>query len=286
MIDLHAHTTISDGTFSPKELMLEAKKIGLSAVAITDHDSIDGHYEAECEANKLGITLVKGIEFSVSYGKNRLIHILGLGIDPKSEGFMEIYTRYRRVRSTKLTHVFNKLRNMGLKIEREDVEPFVIGGFMDRQAIAKLLVAKSYASDIKHAWVDYLDHISYIKGELITPKEAFDAIHAAGGKAFIAHFHLPIGLKYYTEEETRQILKDLKGLGMDGMEYYYPSFTEEDTLLCAKYIKEFGFIKSGGTDFHGANRAHIKLGVGEGDFKVPKDLLKKILSDNKNFVAP
>ncbi len=281
MIDLHAHTTISDGTVSPKELIHIAKNAGLSAIAITDHDSIDGHAEAQFEADKLGITLVKGIEFSVSYGNNRLIHILGLGIDPECKGFMEIYSRYRQVRSSKLSHVFSDLRRMGVKIERVDVEPFVIGGYMDRQAIAKYLVVNGYVSIIKNAWVDYLDHITYIPGELITPKDAFDAIHAAGGKAFMAHFHLPIGLKGYSDEEVRRRLEELKGWGMDGMEYYYPSFTNEDTLRCAQYVEEFGFIKSGGTDFHGANRAHIKLGVGEGYFKVPKVLLKNILQDRR-----
>lgn len=254
-----------------------AKEAGLKAVAITDHDSIDGHFEAQCEADRLGIKLVKGIEFSVAYGENRLIHILGLEIDPQCEGFISIYTRYRQDRSERLAHVFQKLRSMGVQLERKDVEPYITGDYMDRQAIAKYLVANGIVSSIKYAWVNFLDHIDYIYGELIKPEDAFSAIHAAGGKAFIAHFHLPIGLKGYSDEEARKHLKELKELGLDGMEFFYPSFTMEDQLRCARYIEELDFLKSGGTDFHGANREHIKIGVGEGDFKVPDELLNNII---------
>jgi len=285
MIDLHAHTTISDGTYSPRDLVREAKKRGLTAVAITDHDSIDGHAEAIEEAEKLGMTLVKGIEFSVSYGKGRLIHLLGLGIEPENEGFIARYTRYRQVRASKLTHVFRGLREMGVELTIEDVEPFVVGGLMDRQAIAKFLIDRGYTSIMKESWIQYIDHIPYIEGELIDPKTAIDAIHAAGGKAFMAHFHLPIGLKGYTEAEARERLQELKDMGLDGLEYYYPSFTKEDQLRCAQYIEDFNFLKSGGSDFHGANRANIQLGVGEGDFNVPDELLESILEPKKESAS-
>jgi predicted metal-dependent phosphoesterase TrpH len=276
MIDLHTHTSISDGTVTPKELIHQAKEAGLSAVAITDHDSIDGLEEAQHEADRLGLNLIYGIEFSVALGKNRLIHILGLGIDVQNKEFKQIYTNYRQERSDRLLLVFEKLHSMGVFIQPEDVKPFITGAFMDRQAIAKYLVSKGLTSSVKYSWINYLDKIDYNEGELIKPEEAFRAIHAAGGKAFLAHYHLNIGLKGYSDEKADELLKKLKDLGMDGMEYYYPSFSEEDKLRCAKYIDDFDFIKSGGTDFHGANRPHIKLGVGEGDFNVPDELLNQI----------
>ncbi len=277
MIDLHTHTSISDGTVTPKELIRQAKETKLSAVAITDHDSIDGLEEAQHEADRLGITFIKGIEFSTTFGENRLIHILGLGINPENERFKQMYTNYRQERANKLSQVFEKLYSMGVSIVPKDAEPFITGDFMDRQAIAKCLVSKGYAESVKYSWINYLDKVNYIKGELITPEDAFSAIHAAGGKAFLAHYHLNIGLKGYSDEEARLCLKKLKELGLDGMECYYPSYSVEDKIRCAEYIEEFDFIKSGGTDFHGANRPHIKLGVGEGDFNVPDELLEKIL---------
>ena len=278
MIDLHTHTTISDGTYSPIELIQLAKKIGVSAVAITDHDSIVGLEEAQMEAERIGVNFINGIEFSVTFGNNRLLHVLGLGFDPECEGFQEIYTQYRKIRESKLTHVFDRLLEMGVSINPNDVLPFISGGYMDRQAIAKFLVAKGYASIMKEAWVKYLDKIDYIDGELIQPEDAFNAIHAGGGKAFLAHFHLNIGFKGYSEEEIRANLATLKKMGLDGLECYYPSFTIDDKLRCAKYLKEFDLLSSGGSDFHGANRPHIQLGIGEGDFCVPDQLLENIVA--------
>lgn len=274
MIDLHIHSNISDGTLTPTEIVYLAKEIGLQAIALTDHDSIDGLEEAQLTAKNIGVNLINGIEFSVSYGKNRLLHILGIGIDPYNIQFQKIYNDYRKLRSSRLDHVFIKLNEMGVDITEDDVKPFISGGYMDRQAIAKTIVDKGYADIIKFAWIDYLDKIPYIEGELITPIDAFTAIHAAGGKAFMAHYHLNIGLKGYNETEQVEILKDLKEKGLDGLEFYYPSFTQSDSEKCHKFIEDLGFIKSGGTDFHGSNRAHIKLGVGEGDFNVPDSLLE------------
>ncbi len=276
MIDLHTHTTISDGTLTPKEIIHQAKKTGLSAVSITDHDSIDGLDEAKKEADWMDVNLIQGIEFSTTFGENRLIHILGLGIDTENEGFTQIYTNYRKERSEKLSHVFNSLQSMGTTITPEAVEPFMTGDYLDRQAIAKYLVDNGYTKSTKESWINYLDKVDYIDGELIKPEDAFKAIHAGGGKAFLAHFHLKIGLKGYSDEEARTHLKTLKNLGLDGMEYYYPSFSEEDKLRCAAYINDFDFEICGGTDFHGANRPHIQLGIGEGDFNVPDEVLEKM----------
>ena len=277
MIDLHTHTTISDGTVTPKELIRLAKEANLSAVAITDHDSIAGLEEAQNEATRLSITLINGIEFSTAFGEKRLIHLLGLGIDPKNAGFIHAYTQFRKKRSEKLTPAFEKLRSMGVEIDQKTVKPYISGGYMDRQAIAKYLVAKGYTKSVKESWINYLDKVEYVKGELIEPQDAIDAIHAGGGKAFLAHFHLPIGLKGYSDEEARSRLKQLKELRLDGMECYYPSFTEEDKLRCNTLIQDFGFIKCGGSDFHGANRPNVKLGYGEGDLNVPDELLENIL---------
>ncbi len=276
MIDLHAHSSVSDGSLSPGELVGLAKDTGLAAVAITDHDSIFGIDGAREEAEKRGITLVRGIEFSASYGKERLIHILGLGIDHRNERFLEIYREFRETRAALLDHVFRALQGRGLPIGREEAEPFVADGFMDRQAIAKSLVAGGYAPGIPRAWIDFLDRIPYVPGELIPPRAALEAIRAAGGKSFLAHFHLPIGLRGYSEEESRRRLGELKEWGLDGMEYYYPSYSAEDRERCGRYIEDFRFLRSGGTDFHGANRPHIRLGIGEGDFSVPDGLLEKI----------
>lgn len=277
MIDLHAHTTVSDGSLSPTELVKLAKEQGLKAIAITDHDNISGIKEAKVAAKALDITLIEGIEFDVVYEKGRRMHILGLGIDSENPKFLSIYNEYRKGREERLDYVLDLLRPMGVTVDRDRLMPHKVGQYFDRQAIAKYLVVEGYAPMMKNAWVDYLDKIPFISGELIGAKEAFEAIHAAGGKAFLAHYHYNLGLNGYNEEERLTVLEDLKGMGLDGLEAYYPSFSEEDQRRCDAYVKRFDFLKSGGSDFHGANRPHIQLGVGEGDFRVPDTLLEAIM---------
>lgn len=277
MIDLHVHSTVSDGSFTPTEIIRHAKEIGLKAVALTDHDSIEGHEEAAKEADKLGMIFVKGIEFSATYSDSRQFHILGLGIEPECEGFMKPYLKYRQSRDAKVEYVFEQLRLMGVTIDRKSIEPYTAGAYMDRQAMAKYLVAKGYAPIMKRAWMDYLDKIPSKEGEVSDPKSSIDMIHAAGGKAFLAHLHIPIGMEGYSYEETRSYLQWLKDLGLDGLECYYPTYTKEEKDMCEAFAEEFNFLKSGGSDFHGSNRAHIALGTGEGDLSVPDELLEHII---------
>jgi len=173
--------------------------------------------------------------------------------------------------------VFEQLKKTGVCICAEDILPYQTGAYLDRQAIAKYLVAKGYTDNMKESWGNYLDRIAFLEGELLDAASALSAIHLAGGKAFLAHFHLPIGLSGTTEIQAKSILHELKKLGLDGMEYYYPSYTGKDKEQCKRFIETFGFLKSGGTDFHGSNRPHIQLGIGEGDFSVPDEILAEIM---------
>lgn len=277
MIDLHAHSIVSDGTFTPEGVIQLAKELGLSAIALTDHDNIQGLDAAQKEADRLEIRLIKGIEFDAVYDKGRRLHILGLNIDPTNTAFITAYEAYRAGKAATLDHVFKGLATMGVDVTPDMIEPYRVGPYMDRQAIAKFLVARGYAAIMKKAWVDYLDKIEFMPGELISAKDSIDMIHSAGGKAFLAHYHIPIGLKGYSDEEAIDCLRVLKEFGLDGMEYYYPSFTNAEQERCGEYIEMFDFLKSGGSDFHGLNRAHIQLGIGEGDFSVPDEVLEALL---------
>jgi hypothetical protein len=277
MIDLHVHTNISDGTATPTEVVREAFELGLTALAITDHDSIEGLAEAQQEADRLGVNLIKGIEFSAVIGKGRPIHILGLAIDPTREGFVKPYEAFRSTRAMKLSHVIDNLQKRGLEVSEEILKPYQKSENLDRMAIAKWLVTKGHTKTIKASWVDWLDPIYFEEGELMTPKMAIDTIHAAGGKAFLAHYNFFVGLDGCTDQEALDLLTELKSLGLDGLEYYYPSYTKEEQMKCQHYIETFGFLKSGGTDYHGTNRPHIQLGVGVGDFCVPDEILDSLL---------
>ncbi len=214
---------------------------------------------------------------SVDNGPGRLLHILGLGLNIENEEFLESYNRYRIRREMYLGHVFEHLRGKGIHINTSEFYAFATGGRLDRQSICKWLVANGYAANITRAWIDHVDHIPYRKQELAAKEEAIEMIHAAGGKAFLAHFTKPIGLGRYSREERETFLSELKEIGLDGIERYYPTFTDEDNEEAQYYSDALGFIASGGSDFHGANRKEIELGIGEGDYEVPDDLLDDIL---------
>lgn len=277
MIDLHTHSIISDGMDTPSEIVKKAKRLGLNAIALTDHDCIAGLKEAELEAHRLGIEFIKGIEFSVTYGDNRLIHILGLGINPDNEIFSKLYTDYRKSRYNQIHHIFKGLNKRGIYPVLEEVLALSQDGYLDRQTIGRWLLQEGITKSMHSSWVDYLDLFPYREGELIDMKSALKMIKAAGGKSFMAHFHKPIGLKGYTDAECDLILKDLKSLGLDGLECYYPDFTHEDYVKVNNYVSKYDFIISGGSDYHGSNRPGVELGIGSGNMDVPNELLDHIL---------
>lgn len=277
MIDLHAHTTISDGTYTPTELIRLAKEMNLNAIAITDHDNIEGHEEASLEAEKLGVNLVKGIEFDVIYKNEYRMHILGLNIDGMNEEFLKIYTKYRQGKEAQVPYVLEKLSELGVDISIKDIKPYMSGGYLDRQAIAKYLVDMGFTPLMKFSWINYLDKIPMIEGELIHVEDAIKAIRLAGGKSFMAHYHLNLGLNRFSDEEKLDVLGEFKAFGLNGMEYYYPTFTLEQQAQCKHWVDKFNFDICGGSDFHGLNRINIQLGIGEGEFCVPDSVLDYIV---------
>ena len=276
MIDLHAHTTISDGMDTPVELVRKAKKLGLEAIALTDHDCIDGLKEAENEAKKLGITFIRGIELSVTYGENRILHILGLGIDPEEEGFVKAYKKYRKTRHEQVEHIIKGLNKRDIYPVKDELFQLSSDGCLDRQTIGRWLLLSGVTKSMSSSWVDYLDLFPYREGELIDMVTALNMIKSAGGKSFMAHYHKPIGLKGYNEAECDEILTKLKSLGLDGLEYYYPDYMDANHDELDKYIRKYGFIRSGGTDYHGSNRPEVELGIGYGNMSVPIDLLEHL----------
>lgn len=269
MIDLHVHSNISDGSDRPSDIIKKAKKIGLHAVTLTDHDSIDGLEEARREADTLGVNFVNGIEFSVRYGKDRLIHILGLGFDPDHEVFAKGYTRYKQKREERLEQVFCALRQKGLNLNVEQLQKYATSSHLDRQTVAKWLVATKVVKKAPQAWSRFLDPIPYETGDLMEPEEVFDMIKQAGGHSFLAHYHKRIGLEGYAHQEMEERLKLLKAMGLDGIEGYYPAFSRENQDQVAYFMERIGLIASGGSDYHGSNRPEVELGGGMDGFCVP-----------------
>ncbi len=258
--DLHTHSTYSDGSNSPEEIIRKGKAIGLNTIALTDHDTIDGINEAQQIGNQLNVNFIPGIELSSRYGTHGLLHILGLGLNITSSDFLTLYTTYKKNRENAIPYVLKALKDKGIDLTIRELAPYQKGAYADRHTIAHYLLANQHRSTLAQIWIEILDTIPYSSKELLDVSESIQMIHAGQGKAFLAHIHKKIGLCSFSEQEKFQHLKHLKNLGLDGIESLYPSYTEEDKDFIQKTCITLGFLQSGGSDYHGKHRPNIALG--------------------------
>jgi predicted metal-dependent phosphoesterase TrpH len=285
MIDLHVHSYVSDGSNSPAEIIKMAYEKKIKAIALTDHDSVEGILEAEKEAEKYEVDFLKGIEISVDYGQGNLLHILGIGIDPSNEEFQKAYKKMKSSREEGLDRVIGILKKQGIAITFEDLKKYAVGKYLDRQAIPKYFVANKICCTVPEVWQRYLDPIPYGKGELLDPEETISIIKSSGGLSFLAHIHKRIGFLQYNQDEKEQNIKHLIALGLDGIERYYPTFTDEDVKYVDYLINKFKLIPTGGTDFHGGNRPEVSLGEAPNNFYVPDEIYNKINKKLKEKIS-
>ncbi len=267
MVDLHTHSTASDGTFKPKELILLAKKSGLKALALTDHDTVDGLYEAYQTAKEENFPFLCGVEISVKFDGPGHFHLLGYFLEPP-DGLKDILEKLKAARATRNKKMVEKLRELGIEIELEELQSLGQGE-IGRPHFAYLLVKKGYVKTIEEAFEKYLKKgaPAYFPKALLTEAEAINAIRKAKGIPVLAH---PVTLKL-PEENLRSYLKWLKELGLMGVEVYYSEHTKTFTNFLERLADELFLIKTGGSDFHGQNKPNIKLGVGFGDLRIPDE---------------
>lgn len=275
-VDLHTHSNCSDGTLSPTELMRYAKEKGLSAIALTDHDTVDGIKEASEEALKLGLDFIPGIEFSAA--EETETHIIGLFIDYENETLLSTIEKLRSHRRRRMEEICLKLQNLGLSITIEECLDLSEKGFVGRAHIAKLMVTKGYCSTIQECFEKYigLGKPAYAEKNELTAIEAVHAIKAAGGLAFLAHLHQT---KYNTES-LKKLLVQLKAEGLDGIEGYYTEYQPHHIREYRNLGLELSLAFSGGSDFHAQMKPHIEIGKGTGNLAIPYytlDNLKRIL---------
>lgn len=278
IIDLHVHSNISDGTLTPKEIVNLAIKSNISAVALTDHDSVEGIKDFSKEAIKNNLDFLTGIEISCEYKKGRILHMLGLGIDINNINFVKPYENMKGARIEGLNDVLKFIKNKGIDLTLDDLKGFSTNKYIDRYTIHRYFIKNNICNNAQEIWDKYLDPVSYGKGELIKVEDAIIMIKDSGGVAILAHYNKNIGLKGYTESEIEEHIKYLAYKGLDGVEKYYPSFSVNDYKFLDYIINKYNLIYSGGTDFHGENRKDIKLGVGNGNLHVRYDVYKNILN--------
>lgn len=271
-IDLHTHSTASDGTLTPTELMRAAAEAGLSAIALTDHDTLAGLPEAAAEAERLGIELVPGCELSLDNG-NLPTHMLALFVDQPGGAVAAELNRVMRARGRRNEEMIEKLRTVGVHLKHEDVLRHA-DGVVGRPHIAQAMLAAGMVKSFDEAFARFLGQggLAYIPKEKLSPREAIAAVHADGGLAILAH-------PYLLSQQTRHLeslLKDLKAQGLDGVEVYYTEHSDRYTAEVGRLAEALGLLKSGGSDFHGAVKPGVRLGRGRGGLFVPGSLLDEM----------
>ncbi|MBD5089584.1 MAG: PHP domain-containing protein [Clostridiales bacterium] len=275
-IDLHVHSNISDGTFTPTQLVEEAIQCGLSAFALTDHDTTDGVAEAldaAKEAKKSGkaIEVISGTELSVAY-KNRDIHMLGLFLDYENFTLQKALHKAKESRENRNKKMAENLEKAGFDIDIERLSNFFEEGtILTRAHFAQYLFQTKQIVSVNAAFRNILntDGPYYVPRKYIEPENAIRLIKQAGGIPILAHpliYHLP-------EEELDALIARLKEMGLEGIEVFYSANTGFDEGILRQYANKYNLVMSGGSDFHGANKPLISLGTGKGNLHIPYSVL-------------
>ena len=269
-IDLHLHTTHSDGSLSPTDVLRLAHKAGVTALAITDHDIVTGMPEAIAAGAELGIEIIPGVEISSRVGNSEL-HILGYCVQWQDPELNRRLASLRESRHSRNPQIIERLRALGLEVTYEEVRALAGTDAVGRPHIARLLMDKHYVTSAKDAFDRYLadGRPAYVARELPSPADAIAWIRAAGGVAVLAH---PTWAKV-SGESLNALLITLKAEGLGGIEVHYSSHTKRQTREYLDLAKRLNLLITGGSDFHGITKPDIEVGTGKGGLNVSEKLL-------------
>ena len=277
MIDLHSHTTESDGTFSPAELIEAACRARLEALAITDHDTIAGYEEAKPLAKSAEVPLYCGIELStkVYAGDRRPVHLLGyfLHADPP-QSFRDWLNRLAESRRDRNRRLATRLQSMGMDVRLEEVE--ALGKRMaGRPHFARIMQKKGYVSNYREAFDRYLDEEApaYVDREEPLLAEAIERLRQAGGVSSLAH---PVRLNLRDAATEEALIAKLAGEGLTALEAFHSDHSSADMSRYVALARKYGLKVSGGSDFHGDNKPEVRLGVGPGTLNIPLSVLTEL----------
>ena len=243
-IDLHMHSNYSDGVHAPAALVDMAKWKGISAIALSDHDSLDGFPELSAAARIAGVSVMSGVELSCEYG-GRDLHVLGYGVDPGHTPLQSLLLEFRRTRERRGVRIVEKLAEQGVHIDINRVLARAGAASLGRPHIAEALVEAGHVPDHAQAFAKYLGEgcPAYVEKFKMMPQEAVANIHAAGGLAFVAH------PGYYLEDYGAFLR--LLDEGFDGLEVFHPYHIPPVTTRLLGLARDRGLLISGGSDFHG-----------------------------------
>ena len=274
-IDLHAHTTHSDGSATPEELIAQACAKGARAVAITDHDTVSAIAQARVAAGSAGIEFVPGIEISAEFSPGTM-HILGYFIDEQSEQLGAKLDELRQARARRNPQIAERLQALGFDINYDEVAGLAGNQVVGRPHFGRLMIQKGYVATMQEAFDRFLkkDAVAYVPKTRLSPRDSIALIHNAGGVAVLAH---PYQLKV-SNEETEQLIGDLAELGLDGIEAVYSRHSASERITYTEMAARQGLLVTGGSDYHGSYKPDISIVTGLGDLEVPYELLEALKS--------
>ena len=262
LVDLHVHSTASDGSRAPADVVQEAKRVGLAAIALTDHDTVDGVAEAANAGSAIGVRVVPGVELSAVEGDVET-HILGLHLSDTSELEARLVA-LRDMRRTRAERIVQRLNELGVRIAMADVLEQAAGGAIGRPHVARAMIADGWAVDFRDAFDRYLGNgkPAFVSKDSLAVSDAIELIHRAGGLAILAH---------PAQAGTRERVQAFVALGIDGVEVRHPSHSSEDAARLAALVEHFGLVPSGGSDWHGSGEGPRTLGA----MRVPAEWLSR-----------
>jgi len=273
MIDLHTHSTFSDGSLTPEELIDEAARGGITGLALTDHDTTAGLPRFIAAAMAKGIRPVPGVEISADF-KGGTMHMLGYFVDPAGAHLNERLKWMREGRELRNAEILKKLQALGFKITWEEVASYAGEDVVGRPHFAQALLAKGYVADKNEAFDKYLGKgkAAYVDRRRLTAEDSVTLIRSAGGVPVLAHpFTLNLGA-----DALDKLLGELRPKGLGGVETYYSEHTREMEELYLKLGAKHDLVPTGGSDFHGALTPDIRMGRGFGSLKVPADTIERL----------
>lgn len=281
IIDLHTHSNQSDGSMTPSELIFHAKACGLSAIALTDHDTADGIAQARTAAKKAGIELIPGIEFAAYY-KEKEIHIVGLFIDETDKAFAATIKQLAADRSERNLQIIQRMQAAGVAISPEALYAEEGHGILTRANFANCLLRRGIVRSINEAFKKYLDdgRPFYVPRKKMPAEAAIRHIHRAGGLAILAH---PL-LYHFDDIALERCVSALKAAGLDALESYYSRNALFDTGRMKALSAKYHLLNSGGSDFHGTYKPDIALGRGTGNLLIPYDILQQLKDYRANIL--
>ncbi len=273
MIDLHLHSTYSDGTMTPAELVRLAAGLGLSAVAITDHDTVSGTEEALSEGTRCSLEVVPGLEISVEY-KGMNLHLLGYFFDWRNGRLVETLEMLQTSREVRNKKIVSKFQEMGIDLSADELQDEAGEGVAGRPHFARLLVKKNIVKTTEQAFARYLKagRCAYVSRFVLEIREAIEILHEAGEFAVVAHpLQIPCSMS-----ELSGILRELKHLGIDGLETYYPTQRGDAFKKIRALAQQYQLLETGGSDYHGDTRKGTSIAGASKNFLVPDEIMNTL----------